>query len=95
MGRLIDADKLIEDMKQECNGRCSLCVYYTFLSDDVHCGLVDTQPTVEAVPVVRGTWMHDGFYWISFKCSACGKLSEFKTPFCSNCGANMRGKQNE
>lgn len=50
--RLIDADELIKEMKQECNGKCKSCVYYTFLSDDVHCGLIDAQPTVEAVPAV-------------------------------------------
>lgn len=43
--RLIDADKLLQDMKRNCNGNCKRCADYTILSSDHHCGVIDRQPT--------------------------------------------------
>lgn len=45
--RLIDADKLLKDMKRVCKGNCKRCEDYTILSSDLHCGLVDRQPTIQ------------------------------------------------
>ena len=86
--RLIDADKLIKEMKDECNGRCALCAHYTFLSDDVHCGLIDAQPTVDAVPVVKGEWERNGNSHQYF-CSVCGGKESAPRKFCPSCGAKM------
>lgn len=49
--RLIDADWLLERMRSCCVGYCCECDYNTFLSGDVHCGLIDEQPTIKAVLV--------------------------------------------
>ena len=62
--------------------------------------LIDKQPTVEAVPVVRGEWIPERIFAIpgdkgsgidAFKCSVCGNIEVEKHPFC-NCGADMRKK---
>lgn len=45
--RLIDADKLLNDMKRNCIGNCDRCDEHTILSSDLHCGLVDRQPTIQ------------------------------------------------
>ena len=53
-------------------------------------------PTVEAKPVIHGEWLyHETYFFNPNECSVCGTLSDFKTKFCSECGADMRGKQNE
>lgn len=49
--RLIDADALTESMKWSCEQNCQKCIYQTFLSSDIHCGLIDEAPTIEAVPM--------------------------------------------
>lgn len=55
MERLIDAEKLIDDMKLRCKGNCRKCVHSTFLASDEHCGLIDSQPTAYDVDkVVQG-----------------------------------------
>ena len=50
-------------------------------------------PTVEAVPVVRGEWIpYTISKLFSHTCSICHCDVEEKTPFCPNCGADMRKK---
>lgn len=98
--RLIDADALTESMKWSCEQNCQKCIYQTFLSSDIHCGLIDEQPTIEAVPVVHAEWKMRGG---KLYCTNCGKnaLAEkdcddwygcAKSDFCPNCGADMRKK---
>lgn len=56
-------------------------------------------PTVDAVPVVHGRWIHDGqringgIDWCH--CSECGKSDNFcaRTNYCPNCGAKMDEKE--
>ena len=53
-------------------------------------GLIDAQPTIDAVPVVHAHWNEDeyGFY----SCSNCGyewDEAEYKTKYCPECGAKM------
>lgn len=43
--RLIDADRLLEKLKWNCERNCKKCGYSTFLTSDEHCGLIDEQPT--------------------------------------------------
>ncbi len=52
--------------------------------------LVADFPTVESRP--RGEWIDVEEFYFDYKCSLCGGLSEFDTPFCQNCGADMRKK---
>ena len=56
------------------------------------------QPTVEAVPVVHGEWIHvqssDMATARAYECSNCKKMryGSFLPPFCQMCGADMRKK---
>lgn len=51
------------------------------------------QPTIEARPVVRGEWVDLGrnYYTVVSQCSECGAKYDFRSPYCPNCGADMRG----
>jgi hypothetical protein len=52
---------------------------------------IDDAPTIDAVPVVHGTWVHD----INnlYGCSECMKRETMSPkklkPYCPNCGAKM------
>lgn len=58
---------------------------------------INDRPTIEANPVRRGRWIHDGYDfqhgndWIH--CSECGKrginVPADLTNYCPNCGAKM------
>ena len=56
---------------------------------------LDKAPTIKARPVVRGEWEYMGF--LVTKCSACKKVLHGMGGgnFCPNCGADMRGENNE
>lgn len=61
------------------------------------CYLQDA-PTIEAEPVRHGMWIRD-YKGIMWKCSECGVLAlggeKSLTKFCGNCGADMKGENNE
>ena len=55
---------------------------------------IESQPTIEAEPVVHGEWIYENYTW---HCGVCGfhpfKGYIPKTPgfnICPNCGADMR-----
>lgn len=51
-------------------------------------------PPADVRPVVRGEWLHEdsASNYLAFKCSVCGTGGRlYKFPFCSQCGADMRG----
>lgn len=53
----------------------------------------DTQ-TADVRPVKRGEWLREdsASNYLAFKCSVCGTGGRlYKFPFCSKCGADMRG----
>lgn len=57
---------------------------------------VNSLPAADVRPVVRGEWKpnvppRD----LRPRCSACGELQPRKTNFCPDCGADMRGEQDE
>lgn len=61
--------------------------------------LLDEIPTVYAVPVRHGKWLprEEGVlypFWERYTCSECGKHSD-DTCYCPNCGADMRGADND
>lgn len=92
---MIDADALTESMKWSCEQNCQKCIYQTFLSSDIHCGLIDEQPTIEAVPVVYGVNLREEYPSL-FECSVCHWCCEDTVPcdteifnFCPNCGARI------
>ena len=93
--RLIDADEIKIPYKRDD-------IYYrkTYSSGVtamVHA--IGKTPTIEAEPVVHGEWVpHNRMtrspLVVNYACSECGKDGH-KTNFCPNCGADMRGDQNE
>lgn len=51
-------------------------------------------PPADVRPVVRGEWLNEdsASNYLAFKCSVCGTGGRlYKFPFCSQCGADMRG----
>ena len=63
--------------------------------------IVDAIPAADVRPVVKGEWRRcelddaPGFYTRPFiyYCDNCGQVTAVITNFCSNCGADMRGKE--
>ena len=64
-------------------------------------GTIDAQPTIDAVPVVHGKWIH--IYKNNYRCSVCGAWFIFEDEnnpyeegrFCPYCGARMAGERRE
>lgn len=82
--RLIDADKLLDDIDDVSCAMAEFKIEYA--------ELVDEQPTVDAQPVVHGEWIYSdestfGNPYGSYKCSICGNKSGHKDNYCCNCGA--------
>lgn len=84
--RLIDADKLKEDMtKRQIEKRDLNASFFAVINE---------QPTVEAEPVRHGHWEYVdapvfGNPYGSYKCDCCGNSMAHKTNYCPNCGAKM------
>ena len=92
MSRLINAD----DLKNVFEGySCTENPNPHFPLDMVKKD-IDKAPTVEAVPVVHGEWIHvpssDMATGKAYECSNCKKMryGSFMPPFCQMCGASMR-----
>lgn len=51
--------------------------------------IVNEQPSIE---LPKGEWIDVEEFYFDYKCSLCGGLSEFDTPFCQHCGARMKGE---
>ena len=81
--RLIDADAL----EAEFAGRPP-----DWYSTGTILRSIDSAPTIDAVPVVRGKWGTDRFKMERMICSECGVVLEWSkiNNFCPNCGADMR-----
>ena len=97
--RLIDADALIKETIEEkrfvfqCNeileGVAVKTVYKDFID------VVNKQPTITLDDIrPKGEWiMHDDeILGLSCECSVCHIETMGDTPFCSHCGADMRGE---
>lgn len=85
--RLVDADKFILALMDAA---------LSSVDEDTILDLVDSVPTVDAVPVVHGRWAHlGGDEWC---CSACGFVITTEGSWdkptkkhCEDCGARMDG----
>lgn len=86
--RLIDADAFEVVVLQDVSNEFAEGVQYAM-------ELLDKAPTIEARPVVRGEWVDLGrnYYTVVSQCSECGAKYDFRSPYCPNCGAEMRTKE--
>lgn len=89
MGRLIDSDVLIENLKNDPVGKL-LLVHYNID------GFIKSQPTVDAEPVRHGKWESLTFTnasneeYTMHRCSECGlTIVTGWYHYCPNCGARM------
>ena len=62
--------------------------------------MIESTPIVDAVPVVHGKWLYNGFVkeWECSECHSSISLSDDRNShpnFCPNCGADMRKKVQE
>lgn len=88
--RLIDANTFTWSMALNDNDEPFLYVTADY---------IDKCPTVDAVEVVHGRWIHKntcGPNTEKFHCSVCDKTprSLYPEKFCPNCGAKMDGDKN-
>ena len=85
MSRLIDADRM---------KKVSEIQMANFNSIEGVREWVDRQPTIDAVPVVRGEWVFDKYtakFGKPYRCSNCNEEFGDTYNFCPNCGASMKG----
>lgn len=92
--RAIDADRLITDRMKEH--------YYHLPNGDIAIPIIDIEHAPTIVPErKRGRWRRklvDSGFNADWYCSECGWktiLEEHGYNYCPNCGADMRGEQNE
>lgn len=96
--RLIDADAFKREQCLKCDGACDICGDEKCLSckDEYRCDFIkelDNAPTVDAVP--KGKWIEENGIQI---CPFCGEEHEwenYRAPFCDQCGADLRGDNND
>lgn len=94
--RLIDADSIQEEL--------AALILYSAGTPEGKCidyahNLIDAQPVIDAVPVVRAHWIQcEGLFCRhTVKCSHCGNFLDMSgvnagrgnANFCPNCGAKM------
>ena len=60
--------------------------------DVIYCD-VDNMVSADVQRVKRGEWGKRAYNRV--QCSYCGKCEDIATDFCPNCGADMRGEENE
>lgn len=63
---------------------------------------IQHMPTVDAAPVKHGRWGRAYLDHVAmgerpsvFYCSVCGQCIAYPVNYCPNCGADMRGEQDE
>ena len=96
---LVDREKLLKDMgeRPKVNGS-GLYALGAVNQYDMDRLAVETAPTVDAVPVKHGRWIHHkGGYSDHYECTVCGKsiVLTAKWDFCPMCGARMDLKDGE
>ena len=103
MSRLIDADALLERMREYANDDWNNSLGGLFTDTvDTCIDFVECAETIEAVEVVHGEWTHTGID-NEWECSHCKRQMELSDDtnghpnFCPNCGADMRkgGEEHE
>ena len=102
--RLIDADKLYEELKNHARNAKDMSMASVYNGIAIACGELNQAPTIDAEPVRHGHWEKkrkyvvgravddDGWVELQELCSACGKWAktQWRSPlYCPNCGAKM------
>ena len=102
--RLIDANNLIEEIREE---RCYNCRNFKDMKCD-YCGtadyiyMIEDMPTADVAPVVHGRWIGKPICGNdNCRCSECGSWhhihanlrGEIMQKYCPNCGAKMDEKE--
>ena len=104
MDEYIEREALMRRIKEihcaECDSyhgvRCRAC----WVDDTLD--YIDSEPAADVTPVRHGRWMNANSrsktYWR--RCTACGGLAYFcgigcSYKYCPNCGADMRGSNDE
>ena len=87
--RLIDADKLCDEVRKMADG-------YSCLVDCKIAGLLLKAPTIDSVKhghwntySVYGHSQMGGYLELRYGCSCCAEWQFAKIPYCPNCGAKM------
>ena len=96
MTRLIDADVLLKQSRRIVEyDEAGFSMEYNAVPTEE----IKNEPTVDAVPVVRGEWKCIDEESEAWECSVCGKVwCLYGTPidngmnYCPKCGADMRKK---
>ena len=93
MSDLISRSALIEELK-ECLDEEN--IQHTLEYFGVY-DIIRNQPTVEAKPVVHGSWETEfTALLVVYRCSECNCATALgQTNFCPNCGADMRGEKHD
>lgn len=94
--RLIDGDRLLSERMKS--------MYYHLPNGDIAIPIIDIEnaPAIEPEQK-KGKWVpistSDGKHheWCGYQCSICGERTPrlMQYNFCPNCGADMRGGQDE
>lgn len=105
MRRYIDADKLIEEIKERIKaaiewGKRAETEEIKIRAEQAVATFCEASLTAKKLSTadirenIRGEWIKkEGSLWTLATCSVCGELSvEGDKPFCPNCGADMRGE---
>lgn len=90
MSRYIDADALFAEFE-------NVDWYNNADRDEIAERLVLQAPTIDAVSVVHGEWIKEGCAKGSEMCNQCGFV-QFEgrvDNFCPNCGAHMKGADDD
>jgi hypothetical protein len=95
MADLIDRAPMLEFLDLQHYDKDMLVSQY---SPDWIYSWLESQPTIDAKPVVHSLWVGGRFRLIDGvyeeRCLRCGEWSdEYDKPFCPNCGADMRERK--
>lgn len=90
--RLIDADMLIAEMSMKKEYMTPNIYGYHDVAIEGIIEFVDKYPTVEAKPVVHGSWETElTALLVVYRCSECNCATALgQTNFCPNCGCSMK-----
>lgn len=106
MPRLIDADALLDTLRESLDGLHGIYEGLQFLDEKKICGAqiscfheiilrVKEAPTIDAEPVRHGQWIlvladKRGRGGV-YNCTACNGCRPIKSAYCPDCGAKMDG----